>query len=153
MRRLSPVMVIGTLAFLAGCGPGEPTVLREANWVKIRGSDATCVDEPTLVADDYYDLNGDGRDETFLTLKCTAKSDPPGHQFEVVESNGDLSRTHPHKLVLQVPPAVVDRVCFSNLTATYRVTIAGRSEIWQVRWRKGEPGPDKPTRVRGRGCP
>jgi hypothetical protein len=153
MRRLSPVMAIATLAFLAGCGPGDPGPIRESNWSEIRRSDVSCIGKVTMTAD-YYDLNGDGRDEAFLTMRCDDKNDPPGDQFEVFAGGTDPADTHPTKLVLQMPQAVVDRVCFRNQVAIYQVTTAdGRSKIWQVRWKKDDPGPGKPTPGPVHGCP
>jgi hypothetical protein len=145
-------MVIGTVAILAGCGPGAPVVIRTANWPEIRKSDVSCIGKVHVTAD-YYDLNGDGLDEAFLTMRCADKSDPPGDQFQVVAGDADLGTTHPTKLVLQMPPVKVDRVCFRGQTAIYRVTAGERSKIWQVRWPKDKAEPGRPTPGPAHGCP
>lgn len=154
MRRLSPVMVIATLAFLAGCGPMDRVVIRETDWPEVRKSDIGCSETMKVIAD-YYDLNGDGLDEAFLTMWCPAKGGPVGRQFEIVAGDADVGSTHPTKLVLQTSEAAaVDRVCFRNGTVIYRVTPkAGRPRIWQVRWTKGDPAPEGPKPGPAGGCP
>jgi hypothetical protein len=152
MRRLPTAVSIGTLLLVAGCAPVTPANMRENNWDVLRSSDISCLDK-VHVAADYYDLNGDGHDEAFLTMRCTARSDPPGDQLEMVAGGTDTRTTHPTKLVLQMPPAVVDRICFSHGSAIYRVSIAGHSQTWQVSWLKGAATPGKPTPGPSQGCP
>lgn len=142
----------GTVALLAGCCTDAPANIREARWEDLRSSDVSCLGGVRVTAD-YHDLNGDGLDEAFLTMRCTARADPPGDQLEVVAGGTDLATTHPTKLVLQMPRATVDRLCFAGGAAIYRVTIGGESTVWQVRWPAGAEQPGRPTPGPPRGCP
>jgi hypothetical protein len=152
MRRFFWVAAIGAAALVTGSCTEAPANIREANWENLRSSDISCIGGVHVTAD-YYDLNGDGHDEAFLTMRCTARTDPPGDQLEVVAGGADLATTHPTKLVLQMPRATVDRLCFTGGAAVYRVTVAGESKVWQVRWPADAAKPGVPIPGPPRGCP
>lgn len=153
MRNLLLAITVGTLALLTVHGCSDPPAsIRASKWDDLRRSDISCIDGVHVTAD-YYDLDGDGRDEAFLTMRCAAKTDPPGDQLEVVPGGADPATVHPTKLVLQMPRAVVDHLCFTAGSAIYRVTVAGESKVWQIRWPEHKPAPSKPTPGPPDGCP
>lgn len=152
MRILCWAAALGTAALVSGCCTELPANIREAKWQELRSSDVSCRLGVHVTAD-YYDLNGDGYDEAFLRMRCTASTDPPGDQLEVVTGGTDLATTHPTKLVLQMPQATVDRLCFAGGAAVYRVTIGGESKTWQVRWPADAAKLGAPTSGPVSGCP
>jgi len=151
MRRLTSATTIVALALLAGCRVADPT---EINWAAVREADVSCLGKANVVTEEYYDLNGDGSDEVFLVMKCASKNDPPGHQLEIIAGGTDPETAHPTKRVLQIPgPPVIDRMHFARRTATYRVSIAGKARMWQVRWSEGAAKPGPATPCPATGCP
>jgi hypothetical protein len=124
------------------------------DWASVRKADVSCLNDVDVVHQDYYDLNGDGRAEVFLVMRCRAGRDPHGDQLEVIDGGAEADTAHPTKLVLQMPdPAVVSGLCFADRTAIYRVTGAGRSTVWQLKWSKDAAEPGPPTAGPARGCP
>jgi hypothetical protein len=116
-------------------------------------SDINCLDGLPASTIDYYDLNGDTEPDAFLIMRCTAKTDLPGDQLEIVAGGTGPAATTPAKLVPHEWDAVVDRLCFFRQRAVYRVTRNGKSEMWQVSWPRGDVRPHKPVPGPKRGCP
>jgi len=154
MRRLASATTIAALALLAGCDLGTLDATAKTNWASARKADISCLGNVDVVHEDYYDLNGDGRAEVFLVMRCKSGQDPHGDQLEVIGGDVNADTAHPTKLVLQMPdPAVVDGLCFANKAAIYRVTVAGKPKVWQVKWSKDAVEPGPPTAGPARGCP
>jgi hypothetical protein len=78
MRRLAFVATTGALALLAGCGFGTKDAPAETDLASARKPDISCLGDVEVVHKDRYDLNGDGRAELFLIMRCKSKTDPRG---------------------------------------------------------------------------
>jgi hypothetical protein len=154
MRRLASVTTIAALGLLAGCQFGTSDASAKTDLATFHKADISCLGDVLKVSEDHYDLNGDGRDEVFLVMRCKSAKDPHGDQLEVLAGNQDPDDARPTKLVLQMPdPSVVDKLCFANKTAIYRVTGPGKPKIWQVKWSENAAEPGAPTPGPARGCP
>lgn len=152
--RLAAAATIATLALPAACDSGPSGTVTTADWASGRKADISCLGDVTIVTEDHYDLNGDGRDETFLVMRCKSAKDPGGDQLEVIPGDMTPDNADPTKLVLQMPePAVVDGLCFADRTAIYRVTGAGKPQVRQVKWPKDAAEPGPPTAGPPHGCP
>jgi hypothetical protein len=154
MRALAFGTTVAALTLLVGCDLGTWGASSKTDWASARKADISCLDNVDVVHEDYYDLNGDGRAEVFLVMRCRSGQDPRGDQLEVIAGDMDPDTANPTKLVLQMPdPAVVDGLCFANKAAIYRVTVAGKPKVWQVKWSKDAAEPGPPTAGPARGCP
>lgn len=153
MRRLGCAAVIAALMLPAGCFFGTSETAAEIDWGSVRKRDVSCLGDVEVVRRDHYDLNGDGRAEMFLIMRCLADHEPAGDQLEVIAGGTDFETSPPTKLVLQMPEAVVDRLCFAGRAAIYRVTVGGRSAVWQVTWADDAAEPGPPTPGPEQGCP
>jgi hypothetical protein len=145
--------MVVVVTFLTGCG-GKPASanITDTDWGDVRRSDANCSGKPIVDAE-YYDLNGDGEPEAFLTMRCKAPTDTRGIQLEIVDGSVEPALAHPYKLVDQTKTAVVDRLCFAGRAAIYRVIIGGKPKVKQVRWAAGAAEPVPPIDGPAGGCP